>query len=234
MKLYVYGLVETGAIQAAAGLAGIDGQPVRIEPAGALHAIVSDFSVAAINANRESILLHEKVLDAFLEQVTPLPFRFGTVVAPATLAEFVETNREALASDMNRVRGCVQMSVKILAKAEPSSLVAPLSPLEVGEGPGVRFLKAKQAGRELLLGAANELTAAMGDLPRAHQTTVLTTPRFMARVAHLVERTRLEEYVPKFRAAVGLRPEIAYMQSGPWPPYSFVAAALALERSVKA
>jgi len=233
MNLCVYGLVETGALQVPAGLAGIDAQSVRIEPACTLHAIVSDFPHAAINAKRESILAHEKVLEAFLQQVTPLPFRFGTVVANAKLVEFVETNLVALGSDMDRVRGCVQMSVKILAKTQPSP-VAPLRPLPVEEGPGVRFLKAKQAGRELLLRAAQELTDAMGDLPRATQTNVQMKPRLMASIAHLVERTRVEEYVSRFRAASALRPEIAYMQSGPWPPYSFVTAGLALERVVKA
>src|SRR5437773_9256622 len=112
--MYAYGLIESEHVTIPAGLSGIGGEAIRIEPIGAFRAIVSDFHLAALRPDRENILAHERVLEAVLDRITPLPFRFGAVVTHEQLLKFVEQHAPTVAADLKRVRGCVQMSVKLI------------------------------------------------------------------------------------------------------------------------
>jgi hypothetical protein len=59
---------------------------------------------------------------AALARTTPLPFRFGTLAAASALADYVSANEAALLDALARVRGCVEMSVKIRWEAEKSKV----------------------------------------------------------------------------------------------------------------
>jgi len=225
MKLYAYGLVESETPVNALGIADV---AVRTEPVCSLHAIVSDFPDPGLKTTRENILTHERVLEAVLDQTTPLPFRFGTVVTPDQLREFVQEHADTLSADLARVRGCVQMSVKLIAKAGATRAS------EQDEGPGSRFLRQKQADRNVMLSAAKELNLELADVVRGAEVSTHNTPRPMASVAHLVEKSRIAEYRSKLGRASACRMDFAWIQSGPWPPYSFVSEGLAMPTPVKA
>jgi hypothetical protein len=225
MRLYVYGLVES---ETSVNASGIAASAVRVEPVSGLYAIVSEFPDPSLKTNRENIIAHERVLEKGLEQTTPLPFRFGTVVTSDQLRDFVEQYKVVLAADLARVRGCVQMSVKLIATAGEAVTASN------DEGPGSQFLRRKQANRNVVLAAAKELNRDFSDLLRASEITTHNTPRPMASVGHLVEKLRIAEYRSKLRAASATRTDFAWIQSGPWPPYSFVSAGLAMPQAVKA
>lgn len=234
MNLYAYGLSdETGTTLAFDEGAGVGGAKPFLIEGGGVCAVVSEFADERVAVTRENLRAHNRVVGRVLAETTPLPFRFGTLVTPVRLERYVDDNREALLAALARVRGCVEMSVKIMweteavrrevetrVEARPSATA----------GPGAAYLASKRramAGSEALRAKADEiatwLAGVVGDAARETRVEVAPERELVVRAAHLVERVRVGEYRERLRAArVDERGrELRFLTSGAWPPYSF-------------
>lgn len=230
MSLYVYCLVEGLPESAFEGLAGVGGARVRVLALGGFAAVVSEAGSEGSAVNEENLLAHNRVNAAALAATTPLPCRFGTRAAPERLAEYVAANDAALAASLARVRGRVEMSVKLMEKPEVKSRESEVES-EAGvaaAGAGTAFLLKKR--RELLgeegarrraEGAAAWLASGVGELARETQARVSPSEAIFVRAAHLVERASVEEYRARLRTLAAARRDLRLLTSGPWPPYSF-------------
>lgn len=238
MRLYAYCVCEEEAAGAAEGDPGVNGAAVRaVVCGGGLAAVVSELGTEAPAVTPENVRAHNRVNARVLAREAPLPFRFGTVVAGPRLADYLKTNEGALREALARVRGCVEMGVKVMwgARAAP-----PAGEEEGGafsttdgdarvEGSGTAFLLAKR--REILGGEAERaraeevaawLDARVLGVVRDARVAVLPSRALVVRAAHLVECARLEEYRSRVRALEAERAaELNFLTSGPWPPYSF-------------
>lgn len=222
------------------GLAGVGGAAVRLLRLGRLAALVSEAEEGAVAVTDENVLAHNRVNAAALALSTPLPFRFGTRAAPERLAEYVSANETTLLEGLARVRGCVEMSVKLMpggeaaedgaAPLEPAGADSPLkSPAGAAAGGlGTAFLLAKRRemlGEENARRRAEELAAwlAAGVAGLARETHARLSPSeaIVVRAAHLVERGRVALYRERVRALRSARAGVRLLTSGPWPPYSF-------------
>lgn len=238
MNLYAYCLsdeVEEGALD---GEAGVGGARVYLLAHAGLSAAVSPSGEERVAVTREGALAHNRVNARLLERTTPLPFRFGVVTTEARLKEYVEANREALLAALAGVRGCVEMSVKIMRDAEAFGAGAGGAAVAEGgtagggpAGSGTAFLEAKRraiAGDERLRRHAEEVAAwvsaaGLGAVARDSSVQVSPSEALAVRAAYLVERARLTEYGERasaVRAGAGAR-GLRCLTSGPWPPYSF-------------
>ncbi len=224
MNLYVYCLsdeVEAGAVEGLVGVAGA--RPRLVERAG-INAVVSEFGEERVGVTRENVLAHERVVRRVLALTTPLPFRFGTIVSEARLESYLDAGQAKLKVQLARVRGAVEMSVKIIwnegrAAGEEGESVG---------GSGTAFLLRKR--RELLgegeaEGRAAEVEAWLGraveGLVRDSSVRLQPSEGLLLAAAHLVERARLADYRAALGRAKAERPEIHFLTSGAWPPYSF-------------
>jgi hypothetical protein len=232
MSLYVYCLCEELPESAFEGLAGMEGASVRLLRLGRLSAVVSEAGEQAAAVTDENVLAHSRVNAAALAGSTPLPFRFGTRATSARLAEYVSANEASLVAALARVRGCVEMSVKLLERSEgesESEAGSDNSEVKTVEGGrGTAFLLAKRreiAGGEGARRRAEELAAwlAAGVSGLARETDARVRPAgaIALSAAHLVERGRVAEYRTRLRSLGAERPGLRLLTSGPWPPYSF-------------
>lgn len=236
MSLYVYCLGDELSGAALEGLSGVGGSPVRVLELGRLSAVVSDAGAEPVAVTEENLLAHNRVNATALAVSTPLPFRFGTRSAPERLAEYTASNEAALADVLARVRGRVEMSVKLMEKAEGRRHKAQVEgELESGKeatseavGRGTAFLLKKRRevlGEEAARRRADELAAwlAAGLAGLACESAVRVSPSeaIVVRAAHLVERGRVAEYRARLREMGAGRPDLRLLTSGPWPPYSF-------------
>jgi hypothetical protein len=230
MSLYVYCVGEELPDAAFEGLAGVDGAPVRLLRLGRLSAVVSEAGAQAAPVTDENVLAHSRVNAAALARTTPLPFRFGTRAARERLTEYISANEASLVAALTRVRGCVEMSVKLLERPQGESEVGSRKSevKTVAGGRGTAFLLAKQ--REILGGEdarrrAEELAAwlAAGVSGLARETAARVRPAgaIALSAAHLVERARVAEYRTRLRSLGVERRDLRLLTSGPWPPYSF-------------
>lgn len=227
MKLYAYCLAED-LDTLGHSPRGISGAPVRLLKIDDLAVLVSDTEIDAVPVTRDHALAHAAVVRSVLGETTPLPFRFGTLVTEEQLRSYISTRKPALEKKLAHVRGCVEMSVKIIwdptkeneSKREADS-VEP-------QGAGSAFLAEKRReilGDERRAGKAAEITAwlheQVSDLTRDEQVTVRPSERLLLAAAHLVEHAKIQSYRTRLGEARENRPELHFLTSGPWPPYSF-------------
>jgi hypothetical protein len=226
MKLYVYCLAEKPAVTfaaLAAPIVGISGESVELINVQDFSLLVSRFAGESAPVTRENVLTHDKVVRAILNETTPLPFRFGSVVTEQQLDSYLNTHRPGLKAKLTQVRGCVEMSVKIIWNTDQVEFKN-----SAGEGPGTRFLQEKR--REILGGerrseeakqVASWLHEQFGTYVRQEEISLCPTEKLIVAAAHLVGREQLTDYRDCLAEARKTRPELHFLVSGPWPPYTF-------------
>ena len=234
MKLYVYCLVELTQTLPDA-LHGIGGVLVRRLEIADFCFLVSDFAERVVPVTRENALAHAAVVQSVLKVTTPLPLRFGTLTAEQQLQNYAHAKREALHAKLEQVRGCVEMNVKIISdrdwmEASPA--------INTQESPGTAFLSEKR--REILGGEARGAEAkhvaewlegqlrdlvSGKDIKTDPAASVNSTAKALGKLlltgAFLVERERVEEFRNKAHEVRRQRPDLHFLVSGPWAPYSF-------------
>lgn len=223
MKLYVYCLAEQ-IDSLDTPVTGISGAKVDIVNLEGFSLLVSHFEADAGPVTRENALAHDAVIRSVLDETTPLPFRFGTLTSEKELASYLGARRTTIVTRLELVRGCLEMSVKIISDTDQTDLGAETNDL----GPGAAFLRQKR--REILGGerraaqareVADWLQKEVADFVREEQVNLSPTEKLVVAAAHLVEREQLTKYRGSIVNARKLRPELHFLVSGPWPPYSF-------------
>lgn len=233
MKLHIYCVVEPAQTLPDA-LHGVAGALVRRLEIAGLCFLVSEYSERVVPVTRENVLAHAAVIQSVLKVTTPLPFRFGTLAGEEQLQNYVNAKREALHAKLEQVRDCVEMNIKIISERDWTE-VSPV--INAQENPGTAFLAEKR--REILGGEARAaeaerigawLEGEIGSVVREHDLKpnaagVNSTARPLSKLllagAYLVERDRVDEFRRRAAEARAQRPELHFLVSGPWAPYSF-------------
>jgi len=226
MKLYLYCLAEK-LDALAVPVVGIAGAPVvlnKLEDFSLLGSEFADDSAPLVTC--DNVLAHAAVVSSVLNQTTPLPFRFGTVVSEEHLRSYVTSHKAALEAKLAQVRGCVEMSVKIIWNTDQEEIKE--SADAASEGPGTRFLKEKQreiVGGERRTEQAKQVAAwlkeRIGPYLQQEDTSLCPTDKLIVAAANLIRREQVTEYRDRLAEARKTRPELHFLVSGPWPPYTF-------------
>jgi len=212
MSLYVYCVMPARSMPPLTVL-GIQNQIARLVEADLLHVVVSDFSGNELLPSKENIFAHERVVEHCMDYATPLPFRFGAVVAEDKIRDFIGQNSGALLRDLDRVHDCVEMNLKVMIPTEQPAVKT-----------GTAFLQSKRRQYDLRRDVAEWLAPSVSEFVRETNAALMRgNGSAIVRLAHLVLRADLELYKSKVDSAIRQRPEWAFLRSGPWPPYSFVS-----------
>jgi len=214
MSLYLFCLMDD--LVEVPPIAGLQNEPVRILRIGDFSVVVNDFRGNQLVPSKDNIVAHERVIEKFMDKTTPLPFRFGSVISEPKLQQFITENAASLRADLEKVRGCVEMGLKVMTPALP-------------QGPepqsGTEFLEARKRQLDLQSSVSSIVDASVvGLVQQTDVSLVPKTARPMVRIGHLVLRYHLDEYKSHIDELVRQRTEWAFLRSGPWPPYSFVTA----------
>jgi hypothetical protein len=199
---YMYAVVE--------GLPGtwhpppavIAGASVERRPLGPLLVLGSTLD-AVPAANPRTLALHHDVVASALDAIAVLPFRYGTAVADGESDGWLAGQRTTLEAALALVRGCVEMSVKLLrldGGAEPA-------------GPGEDELRA----------LADQIVGRAG-VEQWRYRPAGSGGNVVASVAFLLPRTQLAEFLARIAPIASRAVGVAVVPTGPWPAYSFVPA----------
>ena len=197
-------------------LRSIVGERLRVVRRGTLAAVVSDRPLAS--ASPANLRRYDRVMRELAARFPAiLPARFGTVVEERELMFILSSRRAALGRALTTVRGRVQMTIRVLARA-------------TAEDRGIMPVPEEPAGavtgRDYLAGKARAARAVAGFEPvRAAVARWVRDERVERRggvssVYHLIPRSSTVAYRRAVRTAAassGLR----LLVSGPWPPYAF-------------
>ncbi len=227
MAIYLY-CVLRATREPPPSLLGIDGAPVRAIDVSRLGAWVSDAVAAPIVPSPGRAREHDRVVRAALESETPLPARFGQVVAGEDeLRAALSERRDVLEAALKRVEGTVEMTVRMLV---PVPSEPPEKAAVGGQGPrsGRHYLEQVAAlqreERNVLARSGlirDRVHSAVRDLVRAQSFAGAVAGSTLATLSHLVPRERVDAYRSALQTLREEDPALAIMVSGPWAPYSF-------------
>jgi hypothetical protein len=116
---YVYGVVRAEGA-ASRKLTGINDEPVAAVASEGLAALTSDVPDEFLQAGRDELLTHSRVLEQALESETVLPMRFGVVLPDerAVREELLAPHREELEAQLREMDGKVEINLKVLHDEE--------------------------------------------------------------------------------------------------------------------
>ena len=226
--IYLYCLLRR-ASEPPAGLVGVDDTPVRAIDLGGLGAWVSDVTGTTMLASPARARGHDRVVRSALDRETPLPARFGQVVADiGALTDMVASRRAALESALDAVAGTVEMTVRVLLPPMDEGAHAPQQLRHERRSSGRDYLEraaAKQQRERNVLAMGRivreRVSSAVQGLVRAEAFSGAQAGSGMATLSHLVPRENVEGYRSVLLQLREKEPTLAIMVSGPWAPYSF-------------
>jgi gas vesicle protein GvpL/GvpF len=156
----------------------------------------------------DALWRREAIIEDLMAARDLLPVRYGTRVADeAAAADAVAERRDELEAGLARVRGAVELAVRVHAEENDEP------PRDVS---GRDYLRARLARSD----AAAELHEPLAALAR---DSSVQPGAELLRAAYLVEREAVGAFVARVRELQDERPELAVLCTGPWPPYSFAS-----------
>lgn len=211
MKQYLYAIVDRLPARWRSPTAGIADGPVVPCRVGDLVLLSSPLD-SVPPANPRTLALHQDVVATVMDAGATLPFRYGVAVPEVELQEWLIGRRARVIAALGAVRGCVEMTVKLLRLE--GALVDQL----VGCRPGAT--PAEPAEHDLQ--ALAEVLAERAELPQWRYHPAGSAGNVAAAVAFLVPRSDLAGFLARIAPVASHAAGVAVVPTGPWAPYSFV------------
>jgi hypothetical protein len=187
---------------------------LRLVPFDGLAAVCTPASETELSP--ETLWHHEEVVEALMADRDLLPVRYGTRLDDeAAVARAMEGRSGELAAALDRVRGAVELSVRVVAAGGTPS---PPGPPERTSGAEYLRLRAQaEASRDDAARALHEPLAACA----RESAQGRPRPPELFRAAYLVERGVIDSFVAEVGRLQEESTGLAILCTGPWPPYSF-------------
>jgi hypothetical protein len=191
-----------------------DAVPLKAVPIDGLAAVCGPPS--EVETSAAALWRHEEVVEALMADRDLLPARYGTRLEDeAAVARAIEERRDELAAALDRVRGAVELSVRV---AEPDTRPGGVAVAHAASGADYLRVRARaEAQRERTRSAVHEPLLAFA---RASVEGSPHAPELF-RAAYLVERDAVASFAAEVARLQSLNPALRILCTGPWPPYSF-------------
>jgi len=237
--IYVYAITDACA-QTPPDVPGVEGLPVLVRRSTGVSVIFSEVPHPDVEPSAQTLWQHEAVVEAVMrEGDAVLPIRFGmTIHGEAALDEIVARHRHALEHGLTRVRGCVEMGLRVTPRqAQPAAA----SPAAAAAAHSTSAAAGNRSGREYMFARLEDerrrrasqsradalrelIDGALSPLSREHTHRLLPAPTVLLTAAYLVPRERVESFASGARALSSECSEARVTCTGPWAPYHFVPA----------
>jgi hypothetical protein len=189
--------------------------PLRLVPVDGLAAVCMPAGETEMSA--EAFWRHEEVVEALMADRDLLPVRYGTQLEDEdAVARAVGERRDELAAALERVRGSVELSVRVMRAGAQSTVLPAADPSS-----GAEYLRLRahaDASRER---TSRGLHGPLSEFARA-SVEGQPRPQELFRAAYLVGRDGVERFAAEVARLQQANPGISILCTGPWPPYSFV------------
>jgi len=205
-----------------AGILGASIVPRRFETMIVLASTIE--SVPA--AGPRSLALHHDIVATVADAPAVLPLPYATVVPAAQLGEWIAMRRPLIEAGLAAVRGCVEMTVKLLRLDDTVTRPRPPHTDAAQAEPGERNLR----------GLA-EMLAERAGLPRWQYRPSGGAGNVAASVAFLVPRADLATFLARIAPVASHAVGVAVVPTGPSAPASFspdLSRSLAGRKSLEA
>jgi hypothetical protein len=202
---YLYAIVD-GLPRAWRPPAGVDDSPVATRALDALSVVLGDVVVVPPSSPR-TLARHHDVVASTLEADAVLPFRYGVAVDGAELPAWLAGRRAAIAAALAALRGCVEMSVKLL-RLDSAVAFRPRGAPPPGPAEGeLRALADRLVERAALDEWRYRPSGGPGNV--------------VASLAFLVPKTEVAAFLARIAPIASRAVGVAVVPTGPWPAYAF-------------
>lgn len=186
---------------------------LELVPVDGLAAVCAPAGDEDISA--EALWRHEEVVEALMADRDLLPVRYGTRLEDEhAVARAVEERLGELATALDRVRGAVEVSVRVLPVGDAGSPVVP------DTAGGAEYMRVRARAEASQARAAEALQEPLEALARS-STAGRPRPPELFRAAYLVDRDAVEPFTGEVARLQRANPGLGILCTGPWPPYSF-------------
>jgi hypothetical protein len=214
--IHVYAIAE--GLTELPKLGGLDDAALeRLEIAG-LDVVVSEVD-HDIDLGEEAVLQHATVVDALMARSDAiLPGRLGPRFADVGEVETaVNEQDQRLRAALRRVGGCVELGLRVLESQERSPIPAPRS--------GSDYLRGRLEERRASLQRAFELHEPLSRLARASSTREGQARGEVLEASYLLAPDEVERFREELARLERAESGLAFVCTGPWPPYTFASSA---------
>jgi len=219
---------------------GIHGRPLRRISSRGIAALVSDVPDEPLEAGRDELLTHSRVLENAAERGVILPMRFGVVMPSSSSVreELLAAHRDELEAQLEEMSGKVEVNVKgiyeeqeiLREMLEESPELTGLRDVIRGQPDDATYFERIRMGELVSEGLALKRASDEREIVDRLSPSALATElgqavheRMAVNASFLVDRDRLADFdraLDKIAAEQGDR--IRFRYTGPLPPYSFV------------
>ncbi len=238
MGLYVYA-VANSFDGAPPSMQGILERPIFQVDGGPVSAIVSECPLTTVRAERKHLAAAQRVVAALNAEYDLLPMAFGAITkSEADLRNFLSCQRDVLVGQLQRVRGAVEMGVRITLQTEdPIAYLVSQTP-ELQTARDRIFVGRRPPSHESKLRLGQMVdeslrryreTRAEGVMSRLGPSCIelISLPvrgeREVANIAALVARGALGDFEAAVHESAGeIDEDVSFNIGGPFPPHNFV------------
>ncbi|NNJ11154.1 GvpL/GvpF family gas vesicle protein [Chloroflexales bacterium ZM16-3] len=226
-SLYVYAIVDQPDLDLPE-IRGIGDAEISGLRTDDLMAVVSMFDGETVPLSRNNLLCHERVIEALMRERSVLPTRFGTTTDRAErIQQTLEANRDSYRANLDRVRGRVEIALRVGWEPEEDAPVARPRAADIADGRSyMQALLERSQGsrrrRDTAEDLAAKLTAGITELSDAVVEKVMPTPQLLLKAAYLVRYENVPEVRRRIETLRTEYPALSILATGPWPAYSFV------------
>ncbi|MBK8046201.1 MAG: GvpL/GvpF family gas vesicle protein [Anaerolineales bacterium] len=238
-RCYWYAIVASSiTANFAAWGTGLREMPLAMVEEGQLAAIVSEWQESTLSRSQKEVdaslvWQHEQVIERIMHDVTLLPVRFGTIMAgPDDVREVLRERHQTMLGDLQHLAGCVEIGVRVLW--QPPTTMSPIAgegAAQTSDRTGRGYLMrraAEEQARDRVVSQAREIASELDAVLRTEvvdaRVTLLETERMLMKAAYLVRRDHLSTFMSHVNELRAGYPALAFLSTGPWPPYHFVSA----------
>jgi len=199
------------------GVAGINGATVESRGIDGLDVLVSVHETPRIEPAEEAVRAHAGVVDALVGATTALlPARFGHDLADETALESAVRERAGeLRNALARVHGRVELGLRVMGERPDAAPEA---------SSGRAYMEARLETTARAQRLASELHEPLASVAAASVHSVATKPRLLLSGAYLVSAPDVDDFRSRVAELEATHPELTFVCTGPWPPYSFTGA----------
>ena len=224
MGFYVYCVVPAHH-RAPGQLEGLNGSEVVARSVGEVEIWLSE--VARPEPGVEAAKVHNRVVEAAVtEAVTPVPVRFGQWAPEIAVIEQAIVAKAGWYKDrLQEFAGALEFGVRVVNPIRQKAAQVLRTDASITGREYMNALRDRAAAAESERAEADRITDAVAEILGPHvRATKVEQPRTaqgLVNVVHLVARDHFEPYRAAVDTLKNALPELRFLLSGPWVPYSF-------------
>jgi hypothetical protein len=213
--IYVYAIGEAARTALPPGQPGLGGARLRLTTCGDIAAVYSRHRTLRPQPAPRTMWSHEAVVERLMRRAAVLPLRFGTMLGDEqALRAILAQRHDELIQGLERVRGRVELSLRVLRRAD--------QPRPPEHDSGRAYLLARREEHRRAERAAREVHEPLATLARDVRLRAPAPPPALLLAAYLLDEPQVETFKARVVALAAGRDDLSIVGTGPWPPYSFV------------